>query len=394
MSVSVWQDYKLLNHTADREYDIVIIGAGMAGLSTAYWIKKEHQDLSIAVVDKGEVGSGASGRNAGFVTCGSVEHFNRLVAKHGKDSALSIWKFSETNLELLKAEIIQDNANALEFEQNGSFSLASTEEEFSELKKSYHLMQEMGIKVEILQAKDIVARLGAQGFVGGIKYLGDASINPMKLMLKIKEKLSSDPNFHLLENHEVFAIENHGESKLVKTKKGYLNTSVVVMATNAYSAQLHPYFKDKIIPTRGQILTTSALEPFMEGPCYANFVLDYFRQLSNGQVIIGGFRQLQKYVEVGYSDETTDIIQTSLESFLRQHLPSVKQAEITHRWSGVMGFSVDGQPMIGSLPTDNQLYFIGGFTGHGLGLTFHCGKCLADLLFDREIPEFISAKRF
>ena len=55
----------------------------------------------------------------------------------------------------------------------------------------------------------------------------------------------------------------------------------------------------------------------MEGPCYANFVLDYFRQLPTGELIIGGFRQLQKDVEVGLSDEVTDVIQVALEEFLQ-----------------------------------------------------------------------------
>ena len=132
----------------------------------------------------------------------------------------------------------------------------------------------------------------------------------------------------------------------------------------------------------------------MEGPCYANFVLDYFRQLPTGQMIIGGFRQLQKDAEVGYSDETTDIIQEALEEFLRKHIPNVAKAKITHRWTGIMGFSVDGQPMVGALPTDNQTFFLGGFTGHGIGLAFHTAKCLGDAVFGREIPSFISAKRF
>ena len=111
-------------------------------------------------------------------------------------------------------------------------------------------------------------------------------------------------------------------------------------------------------------------------------------------MVIGGFRQLQKDVEVGYSDETTDLIQDALEDFLRKHIPKIKGAKITHRWTGIMGFSADGEPMVGSLPTDNQIFFLGGFTAHGLGLAFHSGKCLADAIFGREIPGFISAKRF
>ncbi len=394
MSVSIWQDHKVLNNSQDRDFDVVIIGGGIAGLSSAYWILKENENLRVALVEKAEIGSGASGRNAGFITCGSVEHFNRLISKHGEKEALEIWRFSETNLHLLEEEIIKGDNSQLGFEKKGSFSLASTEQEFKELKKSYELMQTLGVNVEVIEGDDIQTRLGAEGFIGGIKYCDDASINPMQLLTKIKEVITQDSNFTLLENHEVYKIDSIGDEKLIKTKKGHIKSHIVVMATNGYSGQLHDFFKDKIFPTRGQILATAPVPHFMEGPCYANFVLDYFRQLPDGQVVIGGFRQLQKDVEIGYSDEVSDVIQKALEEFLHKHVPNVKEAEITHRWTGIMGFSVDGQPMVGALPTDNQIFFLGGFTAHGMGLAFHGGKCLADSLFGRQIPKFISAKRF
>ena len=394
MTVSIWQDKKISENYPDKQFDIIIIGGGIAGLSCAYWLLKEDQDLQIALVEKNEVGDGATGRNAGFITCGSVEHFNRLLSKHGETEALEIWKFSETNLALLKEEIIRDKEIELDFEHKGSFSLASGPEEFNELKKSYELMQKLGIHVEILEEHDIKNRLGAEQFVGGIKYCDDASIHPMKLLNEIKRRCLLDSHLHLLENHEVYALETSGDEKIVRTKKGELKAPIVVMATNGYSPLIHPYFKDKIFPTRGQILATSPVESFMEGPCYANFVLDYFRQLPSGEMVIGGFRQLQKDAEIGYSDETSDAIQTALEDFLRRHIPNVSKAKITHRWTGIMGFSVDGQPMVGAIPGDEQIFFVGGFTAHGLGLAFHSGKCLSDAMFDRSIPNFLSARRF
>lgn len=394
MSVSIWQDKVSQGSHEKIQTDVTIIGGGIAGLSAAYWILKENEGLKVTLVEKGEIGDGATGRNAGFVTCGSVEHFNRLVEKHGAEEASAIWQFSEENLRLLEQEIIQDKGEDLMFEKKGSFSLASTAPEFAELKKSAALMQELDINVEILEQPHIQERLGAHEFVGGIKYVNDASVHPMRLLNAIKEELLKDQHFTLLENHEVFQIETVGDEKLVKTKKAYLHSSIVVLATNGYSPLIDPYFKDKIFPTRGQILATEAVPRFMEGPCYANFVLDYFRQLPTGEMVIGGFRQLQKDAEIGYSDETSELIQKALEEFLRKHIPNVREAQITHRWTGIMGFSVDGQPMVGALPTDSQTFFLGGFTAHGLGLAFHCGKCLSDSLFGREIPSFISAKRF
>ncbi|ATH07380.1 hypothetical protein BIY24_05335 [Halobacteriovorax marinus] len=394
MSVSLWQDRSKTTNPKVQDFDVVIIGGGIAGLSTAYWLLKEEAGLKIALLEKGELASGATGRNAGFITCGSVEHFNRLVGKHGRDEALEIWNFSEKNLELLEEEIIRDNKEALQFEKKGSFSLASTEEEFEELKKSYSLMKDLGIEVEILEKDQIQERLNAEGFVGGIKYVKDASVHPVLLLDEIYKKIKDNENFCVLENSEVFNIESSGELKVIHSRSGKYQAQLVVMATNGYSAQLHPFFEDKIYPTRGQILATESLPKLLEGPCYANFVLDYFRQTPSGEIVIGGFRQLKKDTEVGYSDEVTDIIQDALEEFLNTHIPKIKGCSITHRWSGIMGFSSDGQPMVGAIPSDPQIYFVGGFTAHGLGLAFHCGKCLADVLFEREIPSFISAKRF
>ena len=393
MSVSIWMDQSKNKEVIEQ--DIVIIGGGIAGLSAAYWLQKEDPTMRISLVEKYELGDGATGRNAGFITCGSVEHFNRLVEKHGEAEAKEIWRYSEINLELLKEEIFQGRESELMFEHKGSFSLASTKEEFAELKNSASIMEGMGINVDIIEEAGIKSRLGAENFVGGIKYIGDASVHPLLMLQEIRKKIENTKNeVKFYENHEVFAIDGSGGDKVVRTKHVTFKAPIVVFATNGYGPQLHPFFEDKIFPTRGQILATEPVERFMEGPCYANFVLDYFRQLPTGEMVIGGFRQLQKDVEIGYSDETSDVIQKALEEFLHQHIPAVRKAKITHRWSGIMGFSVDGQPMVGALPTDPQCFFLGGFTAHGLGLAFHSGKVLTDSMFDRKIPDFITAKRF
>lgn len=391
MSVSYWMDSGF-----DKKItkDVVIIGGGFAGLATAYWMQKEDPTMKIALVEKYEIGDGASGRNAGFITCGSVEHFNRLVEKHGREEAAAIWKFSEDNLKLLKENIVCDDAKDFLFEHNGSFSLASTDSEFKELQESAELMSTFNINVERVMEGDIQKRLGAEGFVGGIKYIDDATVHPLKLLKGIRKKIEeTGPSVEFFENHEVAKIETENGNKVVYTKKNRIEAPVVVYATNGYSPLVNDYFADKIFPTRGQILMTEKVPHFMEAACYANFVLDYFRQLPTGEMLIGGFRQLQKDVETGYSDQTTDTIQSALEEFLQTHIPAVRSAKVTHRWSGIMGFSVDGQPMVGALPTDPQLYFVGGFTAHGVGLAFHSGKTLVDAMFGRPVPDWISAKR-
>src|SRR4051812_21639011 len=128
MSTSFWLDRS--PKANPKNYDVVIVGAGISGLSTAFWLEKEDPGLKIAIVERGRLAFGASGRNAGFITCGSVEHFNRLIAKHGLEEATDIWKFSEKNLQLLQEHVIQSEAESMQFEKKGCFSLAAVEPEF------------------------------------------------------------------------------------------------------------------------------------------------------------------------------------------------------------------------------------------------------------------------
>lgn len=389
MSASFWLDRT--PKSEKKIFDVVIVGAGITGLSTAYWLEKEDPSLKVAIVEKSRVSFGASGRNAGFVTCGSVEHFNRMINKHGLDQAVEIWKFSETNLRLIEQEIVENSQKELEFENTGAFSLAAQDNEFAELKKVSEIMTGLKIPTEIVDADGISKRLGATGFVGGIKYLGDSSTNPVKLLEKMRSKIKA-PIFESVEAYKIDTLPDG--TKVLKTDAGDFETSMVVLALNGYSANLHPYFRDKIFPTRGQCLMTEPVPRFMEGPCYANFYLDYFRQIPTGELLIGGFRQIEKETEVGYSDHVTDVIQNSLHNFVVTYLPKLAQAKVTHRWGGVMGFAKDGEPMVGSIPEDPSIFFAGGYTGHGIGLAFNTAKTLVDLIFGREIPRWISARRF
>ena len=390
MSTSFWLDRS--DKVEKRQFDVIVVGAGISGLSAAYWLKKEDPSLSVAIIEKGRVGFGASGRNAGFITCGSVEHFNRMITKHGMDEAVDIWRFSETNLKLLEEHIVQGDGAPLQFEKKGCFSLAAQDSEFNELKNVAEVMGKLKIPVEIYDSKDCQKATGAKGFVGGIKYVEDATVHPIRLLERMLTKMQG---VTMIEGTEVHGFESgDGGSRVVKTDGGDFECSMMVYALNGYSASMHPYFADKIYPTRGQILMMEKVPRFMEGPCYANFYLDYFRQLPSGELLIGGFRQLEKATEVGYSDHITDVIQDALHEFVVNHLPQYEGKNISHRWSGVMGFSKDGQPLVGSLPEDNQVFFMGGYTGHGIGLAFNTGKSMVDMIFGREVPKWLSARRF
>jgi hypothetical protein len=84
MTQSFWQDFIFNTQTTQlKNYDYVIVGGGIAGLSTAYWLLQKDPQLKIGIIEKNKIGYGASGKNAGFVTCGSTEHFIKLKDQFG-----------------------------------------------------------------------------------------------------------------------------------------------------------------------------------------------------------------------------------------------------------------------------------------------------------------------
>jgi len=389
MSTSFWLDRSTAG--SKKTYDVVIVGAGITGLSMAYWLNQEDPSLKVAIVEKHRVAFGASGRNAGFITCGSVEHFNRMISKHGLERAVEIWKFSEGNMNLLKEHIIQDKGGVIEFEQRGAYSLAAQEVEFNELKGVAETMIKLDIPTEVFNSDEVYKHVGAHNFAGGIKYCNDGAVHPVKLLELMQTKIKADI-FEMTEAHRY--EESPEGTRILKTDQGDFEASMIIYCLNGYSSSMHPYFADKIYATRAQILMMEPIPVFMDGPCYANFYLDYFRQMPNGSLLIGGFRQLEKATEVGYSDHTTEVIQNALHEFVQTHLPALKDKKVSHRWAGVMGFSKDGEPQVGALPEDNQVFFCGGYTGHGIGLAFHTAKKTVDLIFGREIQPWLSARRF
>lgn len=391
MTRSFWQDFKLTTNTSKlKNYDYVIVGGGIAGLSTAYWLLQKNPDLKIGIVEKNQIGYGASGRNAGFVTCGSAEHFIKLKDQFGLDKAVEIWKFSEDNRKLLQEHIIQDQADKLDFRITGSCTVAANSERWAYYQEVTKIMRAQGIDVYEVNASDMDRDYGVTGFEGGVVYAGDGYIHPVKLLAEILKKI----NVHIHEQTEVKAVNKKNGYFIISTDQGDLEASQVVITVNAYLPLVNPKFSSLIVPGRGQILLTKPLQPFVKGPCYLTKHLCYFRQLPTGELLIGGFRNLASETEKTHIDDTTAIIQNALFDFVKQHFRLGTQAEIARQWAGIMGYSPDGQMLIGSTSDAPSLHYLAGCSGHGMGLSFRAAKTLVDGAYGLEIPIHLNIKRF
>lgn len=392
MTHSYWHLEKIENPSPKHtSYDVLIVGGGIAGLSSAYWLQRQNPRLRIAILETQHLGAGASGRNAGFVTCGSTEHFIKLKEQFGLGKAVEIWKFSELNRELLLQHIIEDDIDLLDFRQTGSCTVAPSPEHWKKYQAVARDMKAAGIAVHEVGATEMERDYGVTGFEGGIQYTGDGYIHPMKLLRKMRQKIQAD----VLEGIQVSGIESlSGGTCRVHTSKGSLEAGKVLVTLNAYLPLVSSQYQNLIKPGRGQILLTEPLPAFVKGPCYLTKHLCYFRQLPTGHLLIGGFRNLAVDAENTHEDQTTDLIQSALWDFVRNHFSKGREAKIAHQWAGIMGFSPDGQMMIGESSDLPGVHVMAGCSGHGMGLSFHAAKVLCDSLTGQAVPAHLQLSRF
>ncbi len=210
------------------------------------------------------------------------------------------------------------------------------------------------------------------------------TLNPAALVRHIAERSGAT----LLEHHLVAGVQHWGKRLVLETRARRLVADRVVFALNAYAPRLLPALGAYVRPVRAQMFATERVLPrWLSQPVYSHEGYFYVRQHPSGSVLVGGARHLHASGEVGYADTTTELLQADLEAYLRHHFPHAAGARIERRWSGVMGFSPDGLPVIGAVPGLDGAFFACGFTGHGMAYGFRAGRLLAERVWDLPAPD-------
>src|SRR5438093_5127544 len=148
---SIWLDetvpdeYPLLDE--DTTADVAIVGAGVAGVATAYHLSR--RGAKVVVLEARTVAEAASGRNAGFLLAGVAENFVAATRRYGEDRALRIWRFTRHNQELVR-EIVSREGIACDLAWNGSAQIAGDDEEWAEVRESADRLRKETVRVLIV----------------------------------------------------------------------------------------------------------------------------------------------------------------------------------------------------------------------------------------------------
>ncbi len=387
MTVSIWQQAHRRRETA---YDVIVVGGGIVGCSTAYWLGRQQPSLRVGLLEAGALGTGASGRNAGFVLQGTHADYRSDMARYGERTARRLWNFTRENRDLLAAEL---RGTAFDWRSDGSLTAAGSADEAVRLRSSLSHLRTAGASAIYLDPEEANDRVGASGFEGGLFVTTGGVVDPLRLVRHVAAQ--SDADIHT--QHPVRHMHWRNASVLLDTPTRRFRADRVVLALGPSLPDLVPPTSAVVRPVRAQMLATAPADTrHVPVPVYSHRGGFYVRQLQDGRVLAGGGRHQHRDAEETSTDSTTPAVQATIERYLHTHFPWTQSLSVEQRWSGTMGFSPDGRPVVGRVPEHAEGVFATGFTGHGMGYGFRMGRLLATLVGEErpQALELFTVSRF
>jgi len=371
MDLSIWEKESFY-----APADVIIIGSGFVGLWSAYYLKKRNPRLSITIVDRGIIPTGASTRNAGFACFGSVTELIADSEKIGEENMLDIVRLRYQGLKKIRKTFRRTDIG---YEELGGYELITAEQPY-ELDRLRSVIDALNQKLRKITHKKAFY-LNDEG----IKNFGFASVQHLvenrlegqlhsgKLCLQLLQLVQS-MGVQVLNNIEVKAFEKINGKIELDTAQGFrLTAERLLFCTNAFAKQLMPLLD--VEPARGQVLVTSPIPSLkFRGTFHYDEGFYYFRNLGN-RVLLGGARNQAFEEEHSYNMTTTDRIQGALEKFLREVILPGENFTIDHRWSGIMGIGREKKPIVQEL--QENIFGALRMSGMGVALAPEIGKIIA-----------------
>ncbi|MHA3976536.1 sarcosine oxidase subunit beta family protein [Halovulum sp. GXIMD14794] len=368
------------------EYDVVIVGAGGHGLATAYYLAKNHGITNVAVLEKGWLGGGNTGRNTTIIRSNYLQ-----------DESAAIFEKSRALYENLSQDL---NYNIM-FSPRGVIMLAQTEHELRAWKRTAHANRLANIESRMVspaEVKKIVKVINIDGprypVLGGLWQPRGGTARHDAVAWGYA-RAASDMGVHIIQKCAVTGVDRDANGVTgVQTEKGPIRCKrlcFVVAGSSGLLAEMAG-FRLPVESVALQALVSEPIKPVLDCVVMANTVHGYMSQSDKGELVIGGGADgFNNYTQRGSFQHIEETVRALVETF-----PLISRLKMLRQWGGIVDMTGDRSPIIGATPVPGIFINCGWGTG-GFKAIPGSGWATAEMLADgapRVLAAPFSLERF
>lgn len=357
-------------HTAD----VLVVGGGFAGLSSA--LELAQRGYSVVLLEADRIGSGASGRNGGQAIVGFASGQEPFEQQLGAADARRAWDLSLQGLDLIQQRIRQHRIDCDWVP--GYLYVADSPRKVRALRDEADGLQALGIPCDWAEGPDVRRLIDSPRYLAAAYESRSGHLHPLKYALGLADA-AREAGVRIFERSPVTGL-SRGASLVASTAQGHVTARFGVLAGNCmlpeYGPKVAPEIAPRIMPVGTYILATAPLDPVLcrrlipsnAAACDNNVVLDYFRFSADHRMLFGG--------RVSYTTRTPARLEAVMRQRMAEVFPSLAGAPVEHLWGGFVDISMNRSPDFGRL--GDNLYYLQGFSGHGVALTGLAGQLVAE----------------
>lgn len=354
MTRPTWDDMQwtaLPHQSGTVRTDVCVVGLGGSGLTAIQTFLDEG--LNVIGIDASAVANGAAGSNGGFLLAGTARFYHETLDVLGRERARKLYEITIAEIDRMERampDIVR---------RTGSLRIAMSDDELADCDVQLVAMHTDKLRVERYD--------GAEG--RGLLIPTDGVFNPTTRCRRLAQE-ALQRGARLYENSPAIEFKQG----IVKTPQGHIHCKHIIVAVDGKLETIFPQLKDRVRTARLQMLGTAPTSK-IQSPyaVYARWGYEYWQQLLDGRVVLGGFRDHGGEAEWTCDTDTSEPVQSQMERFVREHLGITEP--ITHRWAASASFTANGMPVVEKLASD--LWVIGAYNGTGNIVGALCGRAVA-----------------
>ena len=351
----------------DLSVDLVVVGAGYTGLSTA--LHAAERGLDVAVIDAHRVGFGASGRNGGQVGTGWNWDQRKLEKALGREDARKLWDLT-VEAKALTRDLVERHAPEAGYKPgvlHGHWTRSGAEEA-----RAYGdwLQQNYDYPSEYLDRDAYQQVCRSSVYAGGLLDHDAGHLHPLRYVLGLA-RAAEAAGVRIFERTEALELTD----TTVRTTGGVVTAGHIVVAGNGYLSDISDDIASRVMPINSFIAATAPLGDLAEQVLTRDiavaddkFVVNYFRLSEDKRLLFGG----RESYSIGFPSD----INTALRKRMLHLFPQLEGVTVDFSWGGTLGITMTRLPMVRRIGPNTLA--AGGFSGHGVAITGLVGKILAE----------------